>query len=239
MLGYNEMMKRIKPSVVICYDEPFKSMTGNIKEFLPTTYEWTKDLSLKDLIQFKWEKHNRNVSGLDKKDFQFFDYDDPYVKDQMVKCSICGSVALQDQYGNGECKNCGWKFSKDEKMYEEKMGISYPMLVSPTTAREQYKKGLPFKATFEEFINGMKFYSEMTLTYKNKIYGVFFYRDKTLKAKTFQEEDGQVEFFEDTVNSSLVKFDNVSDFANKANINGTLLKELWKDVSFAGFMYCG
>ena len=28
------------------------------------------------------------------------------------------------------------------------------MLVTPTTAREQYKQGKPFKATFEEFLNG-------------------------------------------------------------------------------------
>ena len=27
-----------------------------------------------------------------------------YVKDQLVKCSICGYVAMQDQYDNGECK---------------------------------------------------------------------------------------------------------------------------------------
>ena len=62
-----------------------------------------------------------------------------YVKDQLVKCSICGQIATQDQYGNGECKNCGWKFSKDEEMLEKKAGISCPVLVTPTTAREQYR----------------------------------------------------------------------------------------------------
>lgn len=72
MLGYNEMMKRIKPSVVLCYDEPFPAMTGNIKEFLPTAYEWTKNLNWEDLAQFKWEKRNRNVSGLDAKKIQVF-----------------------------------------------------------------------------------------------------------------------------------------------------------------------
>ena len=124
ILGYNEMLKRIKPSMVLCYDEPFKSMKGNIKEFLPTTYEWTKDLNWKDLVQFKWEKLNRNVSGLNENNFKYFKYDDPYVKDQLVKCSICGHVAMQDQYGNGECKNCGWKFSKNEQEIEKKVGIS-------------------------------------------------------------------------------------------------------------------
>lgn len=223
MLGYNEMLKRIKPSVIICYDEPFKSMIGNIKEFLPTTYEWTKDLNWKDLIQFKWEKQNKNVSGLKTKDFKFFDYEDPYVKDQMTKCSICGSVALQDQYGNGECKNCGWKFSKDEEIFEQKMGISYPMLVTPKTAREQYKKGLPFKATFTEFINGLFFYSEMLFTYNNIMYEVFLKQDYTI---VFCSKDTQQEY------------KTRQEFENNANINGKLLKDIWKDVSFAGFMYC-
>ena len=87
-------------------------------------------------------------------DFKFFDYDDPYVKDQMTKCPICGDVALSDQYGNGECKNCGWKFSKDQEKFEKQFGITYPMLVSSQTAKMQYKKGLPFVATFEEFVRG-------------------------------------------------------------------------------------
>lgn len=239
MLGYNEMLKRIKPSLVLCYDEPFKSMKGNIKEFLPTTYEWTKNLSWKDLVQFKWEKKHRNVSGLNPKDFKYFDYDDPYVKDQMVKCSICGLVAIQDQYGNGECKNCGWKFSKGEAEFERDLGISYPMLVSPTTAKEEYKKGLPFKATFNEFVNGLKFYSEMTLKYNNKDYGVFFYRDKSKVIKNFKEIDGKVEFFENQIPESLQKYNSIKDFIDNANINGKLLKDIWEDVTFAGFMYCG
>lgn len=224
MLGYNEMLKRIKPSIVICYDEPFKRMTGNIKEFLPTTYEFTKNLSWKDLAHFKWEKQNRNVSGLDPKDFKFFKYDDPLVKDQLVKCSICNKVAMQDEWGNGECSNCGWKFSKDEQEFEKEYKISYPMLVSPTTAREQYKNGLPFKATFEEFINGLKFYSEMLFKHHNIMYEVFYDTSYniTLCSKFIQQI-----------------YKNEIDFFNKANINGRLLKDIWNEVTFAGFMYCG
>ncbi len=224
MLGYNEMLKRIKPSAVICYDEPFKAMTGNVIEFLPTTYEWTKNLNWKDLAQFKWEKRHRNVSGLNPKDFKFFDYDDPYAKDIMVQCPICGKTALQDQYGNGECKHCGWKFSKDEKEFEEKLGISYPMLVSPTTAQEQYKKGLPFKATFKEFMNGLFFYSEMLFTYGGVTYEVFLKSDDVI---AFGSAEMQQEY------------PSRQEFENKANINGVLLKDLWQDVTFAGFMYCG
>ncbi len=64
----------------------------------------------------------------------------------------------------------GWKFSKGEEELERKLGISYPMLVSPTTAREQYKNGLPFKATFNEFVNGLYFCSEILFEYKGQMY---------------------------------------------------------------------
>ena len=239
MLGYNEMMKRIKPSVVICYDDPFPSMKGKIISFLPTTYEWTKDLSLEDQLQFKWEKQHRNVSGLNPKDFKFIEYDDPLVKDQLTQCSICGKVALKDQYGNGECSHCSWKFSKDEKEYERELGISYPMLVTPSTARKQYENGQPFKATFEEFVNGLKFYSEMTLNYQGKDFGVFFYRDRTKQINSILEADGKVEFFENKKSESLQYYNSVYDFINKANINGRLLKDIWNEVTFAGFMFCG
>lgn len=225
MAGYNKMLEKIQPSIVICYDEPFEAMRGNVKEFLPTTYEWTKDLNWKDIIQFKWEKKHRNVSGLNPKDFKYFKYDDPYVKDEIVKCSICGKAANQDQYGNGECPNCGWKFSKDEEAFEKDMGISYPMLVSPTTAREQYKKGLPFKATFEEFLNGLYFYSEMLFKYDGVMYEVFLKgKDMTIVfcSKDFQQE-----------------YKTREEFSAKANINGILIKDLWDKVTFAGFMYCG
>ncbi len=61
MLGYNKMLEIIQPSLVICYDEPFPSMKGNIKSFLPTTYEWTKKLSWQDYAKFQIEKHNRYI----------------------------------------------------------------------------------------------------------------------------------------------------------------------------------
>ncbi len=29
------------------------------------------------------------------------------------------------------------------------------------------------------------------------------------------------------------------DFETKANIDGRMLKDIWQEVTFAGFMYCG
>lgn len=178
----------------------------------------------KKMTDFEIEKQNKNISVKNTYDSIFFNHNDPYVKDQITKCSICGSVALQDQYGNGECKNCGWKFSKDERLFEQKIGISYPMLVSPTTAREQYKKGKPFKATFNEFVNGLFFYSEMLFEYNNTIYEVFLGKDNTI---IFCSENMQQEY------------KTRQDFENNANINGTLLKELWDKIEKPSFMYCG
>lgn len=224
MLGYNEMLKRIEPEIVLCYDEPFPSMKGNIKEFLPTTYEWTKNLDWKDLAQFKWEKRNRNVAGLNPSDFKYFEYEDPTAKHNFTKCSICGRLAMQDDYGNGECTNCGWKFGADEEDLENAWGVSYPLLVSPTTAREQYKKGLPFKATFDEFIRGLNFYGEMLFKHDGYMYAVYYEDEETIRLDL--EFDFQL-------------FKTNEDFKNNANINGRLLKDVWDEVTFAGYMYCG
>ena len=171
-----------------------------------------------------FNKFKNKFSGLNAKDFKFFDYDDPYVKDQITKCSICGSIAVQDQYGNGECRTCGWKFSKGEVELEQKAGVSYPMLVTPTTAREEYKKGLPFKATFKEFVNGLYFYSEMLFEYQKNVYEVFLKEDNTivLCSKAMQQE-----------------FQTRQDFENNAQINGILLKNLWDKVENPTFMFCG
>lgn len=148
----------------------------------------------------------------------------PYEKNILTKCSVCGNVALQDQFGNGECKHCGWEFCKDEEKFEKKYKISYPMLVPVSKAREQYKHGLPFKATFEDFVNGLYFYSEMTFEYQNKIYEVFFKQDYSIVfcSKEFQQE-----------------YRTKEDFMSKANINGEFLSDIWQNINNPSFMNCG
>ena len=65
MPGYEEMLKRIKPSAIICYGEPFERMRGNIKSFLPTQYEWTKNLDWQEKAQFEYDRHNRYILRTD------------------------------------------------------------------------------------------------------------------------------------------------------------------------------
>lgn len=150
----------------------------------------------------------------------FCGYENPHKRKYEAKCSICGEIALKDKYGNGKCKYCGWEFSSDEVEFEKAYGISYPMLVSPTTAREQYKKGLPFKATFEEFIKGLDFYGEMTFEHNNIEYAVYFDNKLLVLNSKFADQ----------------RYKTKKDFINKAHINGKLLKNIWDEVAFAGFM---
>ena len=218
MLGYNEMLKRIKPSTVICYDEPFKAMQGNVVEFLPTTYEWTKELDWKDLAQFKWEKHHRNVLGLNPNDFKFFKYEDPYEKIDIKPCDVCGNVVAIDQFGYGDCAKCGW--IQDRPMLEHPDVVMYPNLVSLNKARQLYEQGKPIKPDLSDFLEALFMYSEMVFTYKNTIYEVFLKKDKIV----FCSADMQQEYT------------SKEEFTLKANINGVLLKELWKDVTDADYM---
>lgn len=222
ILGYNEMLKRIKPSIVLCYDEPFKSMKGNIKEFLPTTYEWIKNLSPLEQARFKHEKKLRNVSALSSKDFKYFDYEDPYAKTEIASCPVCNTICLTDQYGNGECENCGWNLDIDCQEYPNK--IQYPNIISLNKAKVLYKQGKKFLPTFDEFIEGLKMYSEMSFDYQNKNYGVFYYTD------------GTVEFFENKNNKSLQKFSSINEFKDNAFIENKLLKNIWFEVKNANYM---
>ena len=86
----------------------------------------TKKISSDEISRLNGEKQNRNVSGLNPNDFKFFEYKDPYAKNRVVKCSICGKAALEDEFGNGECKNCGWRFGKDEEKFEQQLASSMP-----------------------------------------------------------------------------------------------------------------
>ncbi|MBQ8748931.1 MAG: hypothetical protein IJZ29_00460 [Clostridia bacterium] len=158
-------------------------------------------------------------------------------QNKIVNCSVCGcSVKVSSDLIN-ECNNCGWRFELNQMDYEKDFKISYPMLVPVSRAREQYKKGLPFKATFEDFVNGLRFYSEMTLKYENKDYGVFLYSKEEIE--NFEDIDGVVEFFQDKVPESLQRFSSIKDFEEKAKINDKLLKDIWDEITFAGFMFCG
>ena len=106
------------------------------------------------------------------------------------------------------------------------------MLVTPTTAREQYKKGLPFKATFDEFVNGLYFYSEMLFEYNNEVYEVYLRTNKNSKSN----EDCDIVFCSKDMQQ---EYKTRQDFESKANIGGILLKELWNKINNPSYMCRG
>ena len=148
-------------------------------------------------------------------------------KTELVPCEICGYPVVHHEYGGySYCEKCGWRRGGDNTELEQQWGISYPMLVSLSHAREQYKQGLPFKADFDEFIRGLLFYSEMLFDYQGETYEAYLYRNKNVEPYKFVFccAEFQQEYFSE------------KDFREKANINGDLLKDIWDEVQHPRFM---
>ena len=100
-------------------------------------------------------------------------------------------------------------------------GNSYPMLVPVWRAREQYKQGKPFKATFEDFVKGLDFYAEMSFRHRGFLYYVMF-------------SEGKICVGHDDVYQL---YDTVEEFAQKANIDGRLLRDIWDEVENPSYMF--
>ena len=143
-----------------------------------------------------------------------------------------GGVTIVEISGQRSLKPIAWlrKLSEgeltDNTELEQQWGISYPMLVSLSHAREQYKQGLPFKADFDEFIRGLLFYSEMLFDYQGETYEAYLYRNKNVEPYKFVFccAEFQQDFFSE------------KDFREKANINGNLLKDIWDEVQDPRYM---
>ena len=147
------------------------------------------------------------------------------IKEEIVLCEICGYPVLHNEYGiYQDCPKCGWRRGGDNTELEQQWGISYPMLVSLSHAREQYKRGLSFKADFDEFIRGLFFYSEMLFDYEQTTYEVFLKGDEKSDIIVFCCADFQQEYFSE------------KDFREKASIDGKLLKDIWDEVQEPRYM---
>ena len=145
----------------------------------------------------------------------------PYKEDNPGICTVCGKIAFFDEFGNGTCPHCGWEMCKDEEKMGQEQGISYPMLVPVWRAREQYRQGKPFKATFEDFVNGLYFYSEMSFLHKGIHYYVMFSNGKICV--------GHGDVYQ--------LYDTREEFTEKANIDGRLLKDIWDEVENPSYMF--
>lgn len=97
-------------------------------------------------------------------------------KTELVPCEICGRPIVRSEHGGySYCENCGWRRGGDNEGSERQWGISYPMLVSLSHARAQYRQGVPFKADLDEFVNGALFYGEMLFDFGGETYEVYLF----------------------------------------------------------------
>ena len=144
------------------------------------------------------------------------------MKTEMRFCEICGYPVVNYESGVCMCcERCGWQSCGDNIEYEEKYDISYPMVVPLSRAKMQYREGKPFKPTFEDFIHGLDFYSEMAFTYRRVKYGVCY------------RSDHSVLFY----NARQVwSFPTKDAFYKFASIGGDLLKDIWDQVQEPRYM---
>ncbi|MCL2255519.1 MAG: hypothetical protein FWC11_01510 [Firmicutes bacterium] len=142
-------------------------------------------------------------------------------KNIQKKCHVCGQSVLSNKYGHTDpCISCGWENSNRSWDFPDRV-INHAV-VSLNKAKRLYSEGKPIKPNFDDFIDGLFFYSEMKFTYNNIEYGVYFV-------------DNQISLFsEEPVYSSRYKDRN--DFSANANINGIKLRDIWHEVEDASFM---
>ena len=138
------------------------------------------------------------------------------------KCDVCGHVVLVDQFGNGECQNCGWNQSVVNR--NNPTIVTYPNMVSLEKAKKLNLLGEPLLPSFEDFVEALLMYSEMHFEYADKHFGVCCY------------QNGVVELFQNGNVESVVCFNGIGDFVDKAHIDGKLLKDIWKHVKNATYM---
>lgn len=137
-----------------------------------------------------------------------------------TKCPVCGNMCLKDQYGNGECENCGWKLDKYANKFKNR--VIYPNLISLNKAKKLYSEGKPFEPNLDEFIEALYYYSEMQFEYNGVYYAVELVLDGENETNT-SLYNSQTKV--DTI------FNDENDFKSNAKIGDKLLKDVWDDTT--------
>ncbi len=139
---------------------------------------------------------------------------DSYKKIYSKPCDVCGNEIKIDQYGNGECKVCGW-FNVESKFSEK---ANYPNMLSLANARESYRQGKKLLPTFEDFLDIVSRGFEMALWYKRRKYGAMLFSEKSFDFYLWNSEE------------NFQEYQTIEEFGEKANIDGKLLKDIWQNI---------
>lgn len=136
-----------------------------------------------------------------------------------TKCPVCEAKCLKDQYGNGECQNCGWRLDKFANKFKNR--VIYPNLISLNKAKKLYSEGRPFEPNLDDFVEVLFFYSEVQFKYKNMYYEVIL----------ASENDEEIIKMNDFNGKNLQTFKTKEDYINNAKIDGKLLKDIWEETT--------
>lgn len=144
----------------------------------------------------------------------------PFKRKFKTKCPVCEAKCLKDQYGNGECENCGWKLDKFANKFKNR--VIYPNLVSLNKAKQLYSEGKPFEPDLNDFVEALYNYSEMQFLYNGVYYAV------ELVCENDDEYD--IELYNSKTSKTFI-FKTKEDFINNAKIDGKLLKDIWEETT--------
>ncbi len=136
-----------------------------------------------------------------------------------TKCPVCEANCLKDQFGNGECENCGWKLDKFANKFKNR--VIYPNLISLNKAKKLYSEGKPFEPDLEDFIEALFVYSEVQFKYKNIYYELILSSDENKEIIKMNDFNG----------GHLQTFKTKEDFINNAKVDGKLLKDIWEETT--------
>lgn len=134
-------------------------------------------------------------------------------KEDTRKCNVCErEIPESANYS----EHCGWvqhtKPSDPDKQYWDRN------FVTLHKARQLYAAGKPIQPDFDDFLKCMHVYNELELYCRGKHYGLLHLPNDTW------------DFYEWNVDIGCQTYESIEEFAQKANIEGELLKDIWDEV---------
>lgn len=140
--------------------------------------------------------------------------DSPHKRKFDKICPACKNKTLVDMYGNGECEYCGWIQCEYELQNPDT--LMYPNVTSLNHAKKLAKNGMKIKPTFEDFVESVRLNLEPNFKYKKRQFG--------------STNFSGYEFYEWNKEEGYQSYKTIEEFAQKVNIDGKYLKDIWDDV---------
>lgn len=150
-------------------------------------------------------------------------------KIQVEKCPICermiftisgNQVDKDGGWGEGSFCQCGWTKTCNGHLEPDK--LDYPNHMSLNKAKQRYQAKLPLIPDYDDFIAMVDYWGEIQFFHLGIKYGV-----------CLDKESVYIYVWGGDI---VCEYATMEEFAAKANINGTLLKDIWsqiKDVDWA------